>query len=969
MPGIPERSSRETSLARWRFAALCASLIALLAGALVALLPAIELIDPERVLLPPHRPEALWDPPPRHRLLRASPALVASARMAARIPDVLKRLGVLCQSLRRAMPGLPAYPEGERQLLPSQPLPPEQLLELWEQGRPGDPFSTAHLAWHLVTEAGLRGRLVRCDSGRLLRSRSIAGVEVWDPSRRRWIFFDPWIGIGFNNPHAPLSLLQLRERLITGSWVSDFPFVEPSPESGGGLRAMEYSGRLRHVWYWKEQVDAEQPVKWTLMVDDRVSTWPYGLNSLPAPFSRFQASDSPSPSRRVFRQLSFLIGLLYLLLLLWHPGEGNYIAARLAGDLGRLIAGPGRFLRLVRAAGAKGFRSSLGTLAHRVAGSVDPQRGRWIQISRRPMVLRHRRLPVTLVLAAAGGAIFLSTIFLMVPECVEDAYITFRYARNMAHGAGPTFNATEPAVEGFSNMLWMLFLSVAFRFWGDLPTLASALGAAIGLGVLCVVAWTATRIGDRPWLPVFILATSCSFAGSCTSGLETGLVVMITTLIALSWALEGEGPWGLVRTSVACWLLTMARAEGWWLFLCISAVRIFEIRPGQTRSLPRFWFLPFLLLFGGYTAWRVSVFHQLVPHVYGVRLILQRGGLLERLAPGLIYVLSGLLAIPAGMAAVCLIPRLPWNRFSMRIVLVTFMHFTLIVLVGGDALYIRDSRFLMPVLPLLALIAQMVCLEPPGAGPSRRLIRGGLVAASVAGALMYLPFPQSSPMPKASPLVSWIPFGLSELNERLTHIKRHLKRSGADTSTYSFDGLVGRHLLDTLRPYESLACSQAGQIAYFWPGRFRDYFGLATEPIRPAPFAPPPGDRPRRYLLLPDHMNRALDPLREAGYRLSRVYVQLAPSHAFDWSHYALAAFPPEGGEPLEDSLLQAGRRGIAWWKLSWRRVVLFVGQGDELPLIDGPSGAIRIQRLKLLPRETRESLAQVWPWLPVELN
>ena len=39
----------------------------------------------------------------------------------------------------------------------------------------------------------------------------------------------------------------------------------------------------------------------------------------------------------------------------------------------------------------------------------------------------------------------------------DDAYITFRYARNLAEGWGPRFNVGAHApIEGYSNFLWML---------------------------------------------------------------------------------------------------------------------------------------------------------------------------------------------------------------------------------------------------------------------------------------------------------------------------------------------------------------------------------------------------------------------------------------------------------------------------------------------------------------------------------
>ena len=50
----------------------------------------------------------------------------------------------------------------------------------------------------------------------------------------------------------------------------------------------------------------------------------------------------------------------------------------------------------------------------------------------------------------------------------EDAYITYRFAKNLAEGNGPVFNAGD-RVEGYSNFLWMALISGAYRLGFDMP--------------------------------------------------------------------------------------------------------------------------------------------------------------------------------------------------------------------------------------------------------------------------------------------------------------------------------------------------------------------------------------------------------------------------------------------------------------------------------------------------------------------
>src|SRR4051812_24123669 len=43
----------------------------------------------------------------------------------------------------------------------------------------------------------------------------------------------------------------------------------------------------------------------------------------------------------------------------------------------------------------------------------------------------------------------------------EDAMISMRYARHLADGHGLVWNVGEPPIEGFTNLLWVLWMSVA----------------------------------------------------------------------------------------------------------------------------------------------------------------------------------------------------------------------------------------------------------------------------------------------------------------------------------------------------------------------------------------------------------------------------------------------------------------------------------------------------------------------------
>ena len=57
----------------------------------------------------------------------------------------------------------------------------------------------------------------------------------------------------------------------------------------------------------------------------------------------------------------------------------------------------------------------------------------------------------------------------------DDAFISFRYARNLATGHGLVFNPGFERVEGYTNFLWVLMLAgaAAYRQYRDEATYAA----------------------------------------------------------------------------------------------------------------------------------------------------------------------------------------------------------------------------------------------------------------------------------------------------------------------------------------------------------------------------------------------------------------------------------------------------------------------------------------------------------------
>ena len=130
--------------------------------------------------------------------------------------------------------------------------------------------------------------------------------------------------------------------------------------------------------------------------------------------------------------------------------------------------------------------------------------------------------------------------FVYVPD---DAFITFRYSRNLADGFGPVFNRAMPAsdrAEGYSCPLYMAVLAILFK----LPLGLDALLRAKFFGLLCGIAvlFAATKLAGRLNLPVWaiaatpvLLAAHAGLSILSVDGMETVFAALLMTLAALSF--------------------------------------------------------------------------------------------------------------------------------------------------------------------------------------------------------------------------------------------------------------------------------------------------------------------------------------------------------------------------------------------------------------------------------------------------
>ncbi|MBU0638968.1 MAG: hypothetical protein KKB50_08900 [Planctomycetes bacterium] len=127
----------------------------------------------------------------------------------------------------------------------------------------------------------------------------------------------------------------------------------------------------------------------------------------------------------------------------------------------------------------------------------------------------------------------------------DDAFISFRYARNWVAGHGLRYNlGNELPVEGYSNFLWVVACAVVEFFRAD-PTLWVPLVSGACGSVLLYLVFRVLRVRFGTSLPVAALAAAAlgwfpPFAVWSSSGLETMAFALLTFVTFERLALRRE---------------------------------------------------------------------------------------------------------------------------------------------------------------------------------------------------------------------------------------------------------------------------------------------------------------------------------------------------------------------------------------------------------------------------------------------
>lgn len=442
----------------------------------------------------------------------------------------------------------------------------------------------------------------------------------------------------------------------------------------------------------------------------------------------------------------------------------------------------------------------------------------------------------------------------------DDAFILFRYSKNLGRGLGLTYNPGLPPVEAFTETLWTLFLAIPEALGIAAPRVAPWVTAAGSLWLL----WRALRYGSRRGLGAagllglgLFIATSPTVAIWSTSGLSTSLsaLLIFLTFEALFPAREGDLPRYRAAGLFGVGASLMRADAPLWIALLFLLALVQVLRGGAARrSEVGGWVrgLVILAVSGAlFVLWRYSTFGDWLPNTARAKvgmtaLSLERGGK---------YLLHYWVILPAVFVAfafglVRLLRRLRSGFDSLDVAtLVAAATFAYSVIVGGD--FMAMGRFFFPAIIFLALVV--------GEAVDRLATRPawlGLGALLMATSIL----PSFGKHLAPAPLREALWFRWSSKGYESEYVFWQGMRDRAHEWS-----LIGKALALHSTPEDSLVLGPIGAVGYYSGVRIYDQYGLVSREVlaasKPATVRATPGhDR----LVDPDFFDRFHPTYREA---------------------------------------------------------------------------------------------------------
>lgn len=300
-------------------------------------------------------------------------------------------------------------------------------------------------------------------------------------------------------------------------------------------------------------------------------------------------------------------------------------------------------------------------------------------------------------------AIFIPLALAYWPFKVDDAYISFVYAKNLVENHGLTYNGI--VVEGYSNFLWTILMAPFIRLGID-PLVAARIVSLLSACIILFITEKLLRrlnpdISNAECLLVLsTIALSTPFTAWTLGGLET-IFMCLWVILFVYWEI-GADQKSLCLAVLASLACALTRPEGAMLFPILLLHRMIYRKQSLRQLLTQS--AIFILPFSAYLLWRYTTYGYWVPNTAFLKLEPGAQIIFDAAKWILIYwQLRPLFAILVGLGLAEITRKKLFTHSEWVLVGAVIVAFVCFILYAGPD-WMPFHRFLVPVIPLFSLL-------------------------------------------------------------------------------------------------------------------------------------------------------------------------------------------------------------------------------------------------------------------------
>ncbi len=320
-----------------------------------------------------------------------------------------------------------------------------------------------------------------------------------------------------------------------------------------------------------------------------------------------------------------------------------------------------------------------------------------------------RKYFILIIIFFSSYCFFLSWSFLF--QNVDDAYISYRYGKNLMNGDGLVYNPGE-YVEGYTNFLWTIITAPFTKVNRvDVSIFSSLLGLLFSIANIYLIALISRQFDLNLkrylkyliLLPPLFMALDDSIAFWAIGGMEFPMYTLFILGIINNYFKLNEGKRHLYLLIFFLMLCTLTRPEGNMIFV-ITVGHMFLFRKNFKDFKRILWTLLISYAFfcAAYYGFKYIFYGQVIPNTFyakgvtDLKMNLVLGAKYLAMCIGTrIYIFIFILFIP-------FIRALKELKLSFLISM-SLIYILYLVAVGGD--WMIANRFFVPILPMLYVLS------------------------------------------------------------------------------------------------------------------------------------------------------------------------------------------------------------------------------------------------------------------------